>query len=557
MLKNLHIENIAVIKNADIDFFEGFTAFTGETGAGKSVVVDCLSLIAGEKVTRDFLRYGEDEGNVEAYFDECQDALVSLLKDNGIDASDGVIIRYNITKDGKYSVRICGRGVTKTFAKQVGKMLISVCTQDAGRELYNTESYIPLLDAFIGSYPEYDEYRRVYSEICENKQKLDKILISDSAMARERDMLTYQIKDIESKKLKIGEEEKLIEERKKLLGAEKINKQISFAYKALKGAEKGNVTYLLSRAAHALSSLADILPEMSEYSEKLLSYSYEIDDIAEKSLENLEGLDSDVTELIDKVEGRLASISSLKKRYGDSIEDILKYKDEAKARLFEFENFESLAEEYKENIRKLQNEAEKLALTISEKRINAAKIASKKVKEVLLFLDMPSVNFKISVVEDKELNPYGKDRVQFLIATNPGEELLPMDKIVSGGEMSRITLALRSVMDKKDNISCSVYDEIDTGISGSTSRKIGIKLKELSKNSQIISVTHSAQIATLANNHYLIKKQEIDGRANTKVKLLSYDERVDEASRILGGINITSAQIEAAKDMLSAENTGI
>lgn len=555
MLSNLHIENIAVVKCVDIDFYKGFTVFTGETGAGKSVIIDCLSLISGEKISKDAIRYGENEGIIEACFDGACESVLTLLTENGIDAMDGeVIIRYVMTADGKSQARINGKSVTKSFMKQIGKMLVSVCGQDDGRALYNKDSYIPMIDSYIGEYPEYLEYSRLYSEICENRARLQGIKLSDAAIARERDMLKYQIKDIDSKKLKVGEEEKLEGELKMLHSAEKINKQISFTYRALKGADKGNAAYLLSRSASALSSISDIIPELASYSEKLLEISYEVTDIAESVSGYIDGLDGDPTERIDKIESRLADIASLKKRYGSSIEEILEFRKGASVRLDEIENAESLAEEYANKIAALEKKAREFARVITAKREEAACIASEKVLEVLRFLDMPGVQFKIDISPAKELNAHGADIVQFLIATNPGEEMLPMDDIVSGGEMSRITLGLRSVMNQKGDIGCTVYDEIDTGISGKTSRKIGIKLKEISKNTQVICVTHSAQVATLADYHYLIKKNEIDGRAKTSVKLLDFDMRVDEASRILGGINITESQIQAARDMLLDKN---
>lgn len=555
MLSHLHIENIAVVKCADIDLSDGFIAFTGETGSGKSVIIDCLSLISGEKISKDSIRYGEREACVEAVFEGAGKKVIDELSDNGIDALDGeVIVRYTMTTDGKSTARINGKTVTKTFMKQIGRLLVSVCGQDDGRALYNADSYIPMLDSYIDAYPEREEYSKIYSELSESRAKLSKILASDASVARERDMLTYQIKDIDAKKLKVGEEEALEAEKKKLLGAEKITKQIGFAYKALKGAEKGNVAYLLSRSAQALSSLTDIIPELMEYAQKLEGMSYEIIDIAELASEYMADIDENPTERIDKIESRLASISALKKRYGESIEEILNFRKNAAARLEEIDNAESLASEYSEKCKSLEKKAREVALVITEKRKAAAESASIGVLDVLSFLDMPGVKFKIDVSPAKELNAYGADEVKFLIATNPGEEPLPMEEIVSGGEMSRITLALRSVMNQKEDIGCTVYDEIDTGISGKTSRKIGIKLKEISKNTQVISVTHSAQIATLADFHYLIEKKEVEGRAQTYVTLLEYEQRVREASRILGGINITEAQIQAARDMLAYQS---
>ena len=549
MLQNLHIENIAVVKQADIDFTDGFTVITGETGAGKSVVIDCLALISGEKISKDAVRYGEQQAVVEAVFCDLPSSVKKMLDEADIECDDQLIIRYTMDAVGKSVAKINGKSVTKTFMRQIGRRLVSVSGQEDGRALYDTEAYIPMLDSYIGEGELLLEYGEVYSEICSTRAKLQKLVMDDAAKARERDMLTFQIKDIDSKKLKIGEEEKLLEERLRLQNSEKIQKQVGFSYKALKGAEKGNAALLLSKSATALSGLSDVIPALNEYAERLTEMSYEIDDIAESVLEYLDDSGVDPTQRIDEIESRLEAISGLRRRYGDSIEAVLEFRKKARERLDELENIESLTGEYEEKIKSLESRAYELAAIITQKRVKAAAEASEKVLEVLNFLDMKGVQFEIKVTP-ATLNSYGADNVDFMIATNPGEELSRMEEIVSGGEMSRITLALRSVLNERDGIGCAVYDEIDTGISGKTSRKIGIKLKEISSAAQVISVTHSAQIATLADNHYLIHKENIDGRAQTKIKLLSYDERVEEAARILGGINITDAQRQAAVDML-------
>lgn len=549
MLQNLHVENIAVVKTADIDFSSGFTVLTGETGAGKSVIIDCLSLISGERISRDAIRYGEKQGVVEAVFCDVSESVQKMLDGADIECDGQVIVRYTMDASGKSVAKINGKSVTKTFMRQVGRRLVSVSGQEDGRALYDTDSYIPMLDSYIGDGELLSEYSVVYDEICETRAKLQRLLLDDAAIARERDMLSFQIKDIESKKLKIGEEEKLLEERLLLQNSEKIQKQVGFSYKALKGAEKGNAALLIQRSASALSSLSDVIPALSEYADKLIEMSYEIDDIAESIADYLDDSGVDPTARIDEIESRLEAISSLRRRYGDSVEAVLEYCKRARERQSELEDIESLSAEYEDRIKKLEERASAIAAVITEKRRAAAAEASVKVLEVLNFLDMKGVLFEIRVTP-AALNQYGADKVDFMIATNPGEELSRMDEIVSGGEMSRITLALRSVMNERDGVGCAVYDEIDTGISGKTSRKIGIKLKEISKTAQVISVTHSAQIATLADNHYLIYKQNIDGRAETHVKRLSYEERVEEAARILGGINITDAQRQAAVDML-------
>jgi len=365
-------------------------------------------------------------------------------------------------------------------------------------------------------------------------------------------MLEYQIKDIDSKKLKDGEEELLEAEKLRLSSLEKINKQINFACRALQGGEKGaSASYLISRAADALGKIVDVVPEAGELSEKLLDISYEVSDLSDRVSSLGDDGGDDIDARLDKIESRLETISGLKKRYGKDIKSILEFRDNAVARLDDIVLSDEHAAEYEKKIKILETEAQIAAKALTDKRKIAAKQASAEIMETLTYLDMPKVRFEIVLTDADGFTPSGCDRIEFMVATNPGEELAPMSDIASGGEMARIMLSLKSVLNEKDGVDSSIYDEIDTGISGKTSRKIGIKLRDIAHDSQVICVTHSAQIATLADNHYLISKKEVNGRSQTSIRLLDREERIEEAARILGGINITEAQRQAAKDMLS------
>lgn len=552
MLRSLHIENIAVVKCADIELGTGFSVLTGETGVGKSVIVDSLKLLSGSKVSRELVRSGEQGAVVEGLFDSLSEGAAERLGEIGITPDDGeILIRYTLSAEGKQTVRINGRQVTKGIAREVGQLLISIHGQNDSKVFFDRDSYVEMLDSFAKDQAELAEYRECYAELDEYRKRLRAVTEDDSSKQRERDMLEYQIKDIDAKKLKIGEEEALTAERSRLGDIERINKQVKFSYKILQGADKGGAAaYLLSRASASIGQLSGAIPEMTELSEKLLDLSYEVTDIAERIKEFEDDSDEDPTERIDRIESRLEAISGLKRRYGGSIEEILAFRKKAQERLDEIENSESLAEEYREKIKISEKKASEAAKLLTEKRNLAASQASEAVMEVLSFLDMPKVSFSVRVSERDDFCPTGRDHVEFMIATNPGEEPKPMASIASGGELSRIMLALKSVMNQKDGVGCSVYDEIDTGISGKTSRKIGLKLLDIAKESQVICVTHSAQIATLADSHFLISKEEIGGRSHTSVRLLHGEERVEEAARILGGINITEAQRQAARDML-------
>ena len=556
MLKFLHIENIAVVKNADIEFSSGFTALTGETGAGKSVIIDSINMLCGGKVTRDVIRAGESYALSEAVFDGVEGALAEKLSALGIESDEGeILLSHKLTAEGKSTVRINGRAVTKTVLREAGRLLISIHGQNDSKVLFDKGAYVYMIDSFGDIEAERETYEVIYRSLEGYRRKLRDISTDEEQKARERDMLEYQIKDIDSKKLRDGEEEELEAEKLRLSSLEKINKHVNFAHRVLSGGEKGaSASYLLSRASDSLNKIADVIPEASEIAEKLLDMSYEVSDIADRVASFGDDGGEDIDARLDKIESRLEAISSLKRRYGRDIRSILAFRDKAVARLDEIVLSDEHAAEYEKKIKALETEARAAALVLTDKRRNAAKLASRRIMETLTYLDMPKVKFEITINKTNDFTTSGCDRVEFMVATNPGEPMSPMSDIASGGEMARIMLSLKSVLNEKDGVGCAIYDEIDTGISGKTSRKIGVKLREIAACGQVICVTHSAQIATLANNHFLISKKEVNGRAQTSIRLLEREERVEEAARILGGINITDAQRQAARDMIDNVN---
>jgi DNA repair protein RecN (Recombination protein N) len=553
MLKYLHIENIAVVKRADISFKDGFSVLTGETGAGKSVIIDSINMLTGARVSKDIIRAGEDYALSEAVFDEPSEAVCQKLSELGIDCEDSeIVLSGKLTSDGKSTVRINGRAVTKSALREIAKMLISIHGQNDGQLLFSKNAYVEMTDSYGDCTELLDTYSSVYAELEENRKRLRTLTENEEEKARRRDMLEYQIKDIDSKKLRVGEEEKLEEEKIKLSNVEKINKHVNFAHRVLSGGEKGNdVAYMLSRASDALVKITDIVPDSAAIAEKLTDMSYEVSDIAEQVKGLADSGCDNPEERLDKIETRLEAIASLKKRYGRDIEAILAFRDKAARELDDIVLSDERAEECSARIRELEKRAYSEAEALTRARKTAAASASEQIMEVLSYLDMPKVKFEIRVSDAETFTPTGRDVIEFLAATNPGEPLMPIADIASGGEMARIMLAIKSILNEKDGVACSVYDEIDTGISGKTSRKIGVKLHAIAKQNQVICVTHSAQIATLADNHYLISKEEIDGRAHTSISMLDEEQRVEEAARILGGINITEAQRQAARDMLA------
>ncbi|MBR2388316.1 MAG: DNA repair protein RecN [Clostridia bacterium] len=555
MIQGLHIENIAVVKSLDIDFSGGFSVLTGETGAGKSIIIDSLNLLGGGRADRELIRRGETSAIVEAVFCDLRNDVIALLSELGFEADDGeVSLMRRIEADGKSSAKVNGRSVTLATLREIASAIFNIHGQNDNQQMMNAKNHVRILDKFAKNGDILAEYGLLYKEILHLRMQIESISSDTMEKNRLREMLSFQIEDIDSASLREGEEEKLLEEEKKLLSLERVNKCISLVKRAINGSEKGaGASYMCDRAANALSQISDAFPEASELYERLSSIKYELDDIAESAEALSDVGDEDPTKRLDKIGSRLEVIGKLKRKYGQSVEDILAFRADAARRLDEIDNSDVLIEELTKKLKDKEVEARRVAAELSSRRKNAAGHLNKEVTESLSFLDMPKVRFEVAIDESDDFTASGLDRVEFLIATNAGEPLMPMIKIASGGELSRIMLSLRSVMGDSDGMQTVIFDEIDTGISGKTSRKVGIKLRSISRSAQVICVTHSAQIASLADTHFFISKAERDGRVETSVKLLSPDERVEEIARILGGINITEAQRTAAREMIEEE----
>ncbi len=551
MLRSLHIENVAVIRRADLEFDLGFSVLTGETGAGKSMIIDSINLLLGNRVSKEIIRTGEEQAVVGAVFEELSDGVCAFLEEMGFPCPERTLmLRRTLGADGRSRAYINGQMITQAMQREIAGHLISIHGQSDSQRLLQKKSHIELLDAFAKPIAEKEAYTKIYTALQSASKKLKSISKDESERMRLSEMLKYQIEDIDSVKPKTGEEELLTKERDKLLGAEQINRQIHLAYRALRGGEKTNACDLIKRAEQAVRSLDGLIDEADAYCERLLSASSELEDVAELLLSYSVDDTGDPTARIDKIEARLDKLSRLKRKYGNTVEEILDFRNAAACRLEELECFDETRAELEKEVRCLTAEAGKAAASLTKKRAEAAAAVTKEVTETLSFLDMPKVRFSVSVTPS-ELSASGSDDVEFLIATNPGEPLLPMIKIASGGELSRIMLALRSVINDRDGAGTVIFDEIDTGVSGKTSRKIGIKLKESAKDAQVLCVTHSAQIASLAHTHFRIAKEEREGRAETDVLRLDGDERIEEIARILGGIEVTQAQRSAALDMIN------
>ncbi len=553
MLTSLQINNIAVIRSAGVEPGSGFTVLTGETGAGKSIIIDSIALLMGSRAPKELIRSGESRATVSAMFEQVGAPTLELLEGYGILPEDGsVLLSRTVSADGRSTARVNGQSVTQTMLRDIGRTLITIHGQHDNQRLMQKGYHIRLLDAYVGQTEALDGYRAVYDKWREARVELEQLRRDEAEKMRLRDILEYQIKEIDAAKLKDGEEQELSSERLRLQSIEKIKKQTDFAYRALHGSEKGAVTLLLDRAGSALSQIAGVIPEAAELAARLETCRYEVEDIALTARGYADDSDGDPTVRLDKIESRLDTISRLERKYGPDVAAVRAFRADAAARLEALDNSELRAEELSDQIKILEADACRRAEAISEGRRAGALEAAEKVCETLGYLDMPGVKFEIQV-SPCGLCPDGADEVEFMIAANPGEPAVPLAKTASGGELSRVMLALKCVLSENDGIDTMIFDEVDAGISGKTSRKVGVKLSQLAESAQVLCVTHSAQIASLADCHLLISKSEIEGRTETSVRAVEGEERVSEIARILGGINITETQRNAARELMKRE----
>ena len=557
MLLSLHIENIAVIKSVDFDFAPGFMVLTGETGAGKSVIIDSINLLLGAKAERELIRHGEPYAMVSGLFGDMSEYTLEKLGDLGIKADDDgtILIQRTIGADGKNKIMLNGRSISLAVLKSAMPYLVSVHGQSDTANLVNSRNHLEIIDVYAGCGSLLEEYRAAYAILEAARRDKNELVKKAREGERIKEILAYQIKDIDSAALHSGEEEELVDKKVKIKNSEKITKNSEFVFKALKGSERGSVSYLLERSIAALTQLADVVPDYAGYAERLRDMLYQVDDISEEVYAVLAEIDEDPTSTLNEIESRLDKISKLKRKYGLTVDEVLAFREKAYNEYEALENSDEMIKKLTAKEKEAYNNALALADKLHEIRVKAAKSLEEQVKETLEFLDMPKVVFFASIKEsfeggEKLLNKDGCDNVEFYISANRGAEPQPLSKIASGGEMSRIMLALKSVIADKDGIPTVIYDEIDAGVSGKTARKIGIKMLSLSKNTQLFCVTHSAQIASLGDVHFLISKSDINGATETSVRELGDEGRIAELSRILGGIDVTDSQREAARDML-------
>jgi len=561
MLVSLHIENIAVAKRLDLDFDAGFNVLTGETGAGKSIIIDSIAMISGGKVSKDIIRHGEEQAFVSALFSEIGAAAEAALAEFGFTYTEDEALTVSriLHRDGRGTCKVNNRTVPLATLRAIAPYLINIHGQNDSFAFMNPASHGKTLDEYASLDGELARYTEAFSAYQSALHDLKELLKAEKEKGMMSDVLKFQITEIEAGKLQDPEEEdKLFALRNKLKNAEKMSKHASLVYRALYDNEKGaSACYLIDRAIASLNQLGAFLEEAPKLASRLTDFRYEIENIAEtvSDLTSIDGID-DPEEQLNRTEHRINQIRRLKGKYGADIPEILETLRSLKEKMRTFDECEDRIAEAKHHASEAYKNAVAIARRLTDARKPAAEELSARVCETLAFLDMPKVRFLVKVdkaldAKEKEtLLSTGMDNVEFFVSTNPGDPLMPMEKVASGGELSRIILALKSIMNDLQGAGTSVFDEVDSGVSGSTSQKIGIKLKQISKATQVICVTHSAQIASLADAHYKIRKTVVGDRSETSVESLDYEGRVSEISRIIGGIDITESQRKAAEDMI-------
>ena len=551
MLSNLKISDIAIIKEAVIDFDNGLNVLTGETGAGKSIIIDAINAILGERTSRDLIRTGSNTADVSAFFENINTDVVSILDEFGINCEEdkSLLISRKISLDGKNICKVNGSSVTVSMLKRIGQALINVHGQMDNHNLLNEELHYTYIDKFAENNDIFEEYKSAYDEYCTLNRRYDNLIVNESEKARKIDLLTYQIKEIEDAGIRIGEWEELEKRKKILQNAEQLISLVNNTIEIINGNDNfSGVADMLATASNSLVKATAFDESLNNVSNTIAEMSYNIVDCASELNSFMYSLDVDPNEL-DVIEERLDVLFRLSKKYGQNETEILAFLENAQKELEDITFSDKLKEQLEVELNEKYNIMDKTSRRLSANRQKYGEIFINKVKDELSFLDMASISFKI-VQNRKSFDETGADEIYFLISANAGEEPKPLSKIASGGELSRIMLAIKNVLASKDNVQTLIFDEVDTGVSGRAAQKIGIKLKEVSKNRQVLCVTHLAQIACFADNHFLISKSESNNKTYTKIQNLDNYGKIHELARIIGGIELTQLSLDAAAELI-------
>lgn len=551
MLRSLQIQNIAIIEAADISFASGLNVLSGETGAGKSIMIDAISAVLGERTSKDLIRTGEPSAKVTAIFEQLDEDVLSCLDELGLERpeDDCLLISRTINLDGRNSCKVNGTTVTVGMLKTLGKTLISIHGQHDSQNLLNPDYHYKYLDALGNLEPLHETYLEQYTGYASLYRQYRQLNMNDEERSRRIDFLKFEIQEIESAEIQPGEYDKLLERRAVIRNSEKILAQLNAALAALSDRDDfSGATTLVFDAARNVSEAAKHYSGLDTLSSDLSELSYNLQSAREEIQTALYDCAFDPQEQ-SIVEDRLNILHNLMNKYGNSEEIILECLEAKKTELAQLEETGSNRDELELQLEKRKEVLLKTADQLSLARKHAASEFEVRIKHELNFLDMPHVELSTQF-ERCKLNPVGSDKIEFLIAPNPGEALKPLSKIASGGELSRIMLAIQNVLSNKGNVDTIIFDEIDTGVSGSAAEKIAIKLHSVAKHHQVLCITHSAQVAAYADEHYKIQKEVEDGKTFTRVELLDEHGRVEELARILGGVHITDLQRASARELM-------
>lgn len=547
MLSLLHIENIAVIEQADITFDRGFNVLTGETGAGKSIVIDAISAILGARTYRDVIRTGSQKAFVSAVFQDIRE--LSWFDEYHVNYEPELLIQREITLDGRNVCKVNSQPVTVAVLRQLGAQLINIHGQHDSQQLFDEEQHLSFLDSFAKDEALQTAYAEQYQKVHALEQEIHHLTMDEGEKLRRMETLRYQIQELERAELRAGEDEELEDRRKLLQNSEKLMSGLMEAIVNLYGDDDTNgANGMVANAEYALSRIARFDDRLEQIYEKVKDLDYAIQDVAEELRDLKDGFAYSEDEL-EQIEERLDLIHKLRRKYGATCEDMLAFLENARQELDEIEFADDRLEQLKGKLQAAKQQAEKTALELRAARQAAAKVLEQRIMDELHQLDMPRVQF-LCQFEPTELTPTGMDMVRFLMSANVGEALKPMSKVASGGELARIMLAMKNVLAEQDAVPTLIFDEVDAGVSGRAAQKVAEKLSAVAQNKQVLCVTHLPQIAAMADTHMLIAKSERNGRTYTTVTPLDREGRKQEVARIIGGANITATTLRSAEEML-------
>ena len=550
MLNQLSVRNVAVIDKLDINLHDGVSVLTGETGAGKSIIIDSINMILGDRANKELVRYGTDKAVVQAVFDAPK-SVINILEENDIDVEDEtVIITRQVTKEGKSAARINGMVVTLNILREISDRLINIHGQHDNQALLTPIRHITFLDAYADNEEYINRYKDILSKKREIEKKISSLEMDEQEKMQRIDLLEYQVNEIKKASLEKGEEDDLREQRDIYTNAEQITKSVNEAYMNLyEGDEIQSAYDGISIAVNEISQISDLNPQLKSIYDTLNEIMYSLEDTAHEIKEFGETVEFD-EQTLNEIEERLDLISRLKRKYGNSIEEILAYLKKAESELNDIKLSDERTNELKEELKNITKELKEKGNVLTQRRENAAKVLEENIEKSLHELNMEKSKFKVNIENDGTFYDNGMDKVEFLISTNPGEPLKPLVKIASGGELSRVMLAIKSILADSDGVDTMIFDEIDTGVSGKAAMSIAKKLAVIAKNKQVICITHLPQLTAMADNHYLIQKNTDGELASTTLKELDEEGRELELARIIDGGEVTELALSHAKQML-------